>query len=123
VPSKLANAKPTVRAHFDALPRWQHDLARRIDAMIAKAVPDVKRGVKWHSAVYGLEGKGLFAILSTFQSYLKLNFYRGALLRPVPPSGVGKEQRSIDIREGDALDDKQVEDWMRQAAKLQGFGT
>jgi hypothetical protein len=111
-----------VRAHFDKLPDWQGSLAKRIDAIIAKEIPDVQRAVKWHSAVYGIEGNGLFAILSTFKAYVKLNFYRGAALKPVPPSGVGKEQRSIDIKEGEAVDEKQLAEWVRQAAKLPGFG-
>jgi hypothetical protein len=115
-------AAKAVREHIAKLPPWQRGLAQRIDAIVAKEVPGVERAIKWHSIVYGVPGKGLFAILSAFKAYVKVNFYRGASLDPVPPSGVGKEQRSLDIKEGDDLDEEQLASWVRQAARLPGFG-
>ena len=111
-----------VQAYIAALPGWKRDLARRLDALIVRAVPHARKAVKWNSPFYGVEGQGWFLGLHTFTRYVKVAFFRGASLRPVPP-GVSKNQdtRYLDIREGDELDQAQLSKWLKQAAALPGW--
>jgi hypothetical protein len=78
--------------------------------------------VKWNSPLYGIEGQGWFLALHIFTRYVKVVFFRGASLRPVPPgASKSKDTRYIDIHEGDALDEAQMARWVKQAAALPGF--
>lgn len=110
-----------VQAYIAAMPGWKRDVGRRLDALIAAAVPGVEKAVKWNSPLYGLDGKGWFASVHCFAKYVKVAFFRGAALRP-PPPGESKQRdvRYLDIREGDQLDEKQLVSWMKQASKLPG---
>ena len=111
-----------VQAYIAAMPGWKGDLGQRLDALIVRTVPGVRKAVKWNSPLYGVEGQGWFLGLHTFTHYVKVAFFRGASLRPVPPGdSKGKDTRYIDIREGDELDEAQMATWVRQAAALPGF--
>ncbi len=110
-----------VQAYIAALPGWKRGVGHWLDALIASAVPGVYKAVKWNSPLYGLEGQGWFLGVHTFTNYLKVAFFRGTSLRPVPP-GKSKSQdtRYFDIREGDEPDEAQLADWVKQASRLPG---
>ena len=111
-----------VQAYIAAMPGWKRDLGRRLDALIARTVPGVRKAVKWNSPFYGVEGQGWFLNFHVFTNYLKLAFFRGTSLRPVPPGGSKhKEVRYLDIREADQLDEARLTSWIRQAAALPGW--
>lgn len=117
-----ADGDAPVKAYIAALPGWKKDLAKRLDALIAKAVPKVRRAVKWNSPMYGLEGQGYFVSMHAFTKYIKLTFFYGSQLEPVPPvSSKHKDVRYIDIREDDDLDEKQLAKWFKQAAAIPGW--
>ena len=110
-----------VKAYIAAVPGWKKALVRRLDALIGRAVPGVYKAVKWNSPLYGKEGEGWFLSLRCFDRYLKVAFFRGRALQPMPP-GESKlqEVRYLDIREDDELDEAQFTDWVKQASKLPG---
>ncbi len=110
-----------VQAYIAAMPGWKSDVGRRLDALIERAVPDVYKAVKWNSPLYGLEGEGWFLGVHVFTRYIKVAFFRGASLNPVPP-GQSKQQhvRYLDIHENDDLDEEQFADWVKQASRLPG---
>jgi hypothetical protein len=111
-----------VQAYIAALPGWKREVAQRLDALIMRSVPRVQKAVKWNSPFYGLEGRGWFVGVHAFTHYLKLAFFRGTLLRPLPPGvSKGKDVRYLDIHEGDALDEAQLSKWLKQAAALPGW--
>ena len=109
-----------VQAYIAAMPGWKRELGRRIDALIGRLVPAVHKAVKWNSPFYGIEGDGWFLSLHCFTKYVKVTFFRGTSLRPVPP-GASKhpEVRYLDIYEGD-FDEAQFADWVGQASNLPG---
>ena len=110
-----------VQAYIAAMPGWKRPLGQRLDALIAQAVPGVAKAVKWNSPFYGIEGQGWFLSYHCFEKYLKVAFFRGASLDPVPPgTSRQKEVRYLDIRESDSLDEAQFIDWVRQASRLPG---
>ena len=110
-----------VQAFLAALSGWKSDIAKRLDALIVRNVPNVRKAVKWNSPMYGIEGQGLFLGFHVFTHYVKVTFFQGTSLRPVPPGGTGKDARWIDIHEDD-LDEVQMATWIRQAAALPGWG-
>ncbi|MEI9954486.1 MAG: DUF1801 domain-containing protein [Pseudomonadota bacterium] len=117
-----ADGDAPVQAYIAALPGWKRDLGRQLDALIVRSVPHVRKAVKWNSPLYGIEGQGWFLGVHTFTHYVKLAFFRGTLLRPLPPgASKGKDTRYLDIREGDALDEAQLTKWLKQAAALPGW--
>ena len=109
-----------VQAYIAAMPDWKGAVGRRLDALIEKAVPGVSKAVKWNSPFYGVERDSWFLSLHCFNAYIKVTFFRGTSLDPVPP-GKSKhpEVRYLDIREGE-LDESQFTDWVKQASKLPG---
>src|SRR5262249_34494934 len=107
--------------YIAAMPLWKRDLGKRLDALIARHAPKVCKAVKWNSPFYGSEGQGWFLSFHVFTHYVKVTFFRGASLRPVPPGRTGKEARWIDIREGDPFDEAQMAKWVKQAAALPGW--
>lgn len=110
-----------VQAYIAAMPGWKHDLGKRVDALIGRAVPKVRKAVKWNSPFYGLEGQGWFLSFHVFTRYLKVTFFKGASLRPVPPgASKHKEVRYLDLHEGE-LDEAQLASWVKQAAALPGW--
>lgn len=109
-----------VQAYIAAVPGWKRDVAKRLDALIARNVPDVRKAVKWNSPFYGVEGQGWFASVHVFTKYVKVTFFRGTSLRPVPPGGTSQEGRWIDVHE-DGLDEAQMVLWIKQAAAIPGW--
>jgi hypothetical protein len=110
-----------VQAYIAAMPGWKRDVGRRLDALIARTVPGVCKAVKWNSPFYGIEGQGWFLNLHCFTKYIKVAFFRGTSLRPVPPgASKHKEVRYVDVHEDD-LDEAQMATWVKQAAALPGW--
>jgi len=117
-----AEGDAPVRAYIARMPGWKRDLGKRLDALIVRTMPGVRKAVKWNSPFYGLEGQGWFLGFHVFTHYVKVAFFRGASLRPLPPgASKGKDTRYIDVRQGDELDEAQMADWVKQAARLPGF--
>src|SRR5688572_9441216 len=109
-----------VQAYIKAMPGWKSDVGRRLDALIVRTVPGVHKAVKWNSPFYGFEGQGWFLSWHCFDKYIKVAFFRGTSLRPVPPGmSKQKEVRYLDIHEG-ALDERQFSAWVKQASELPG---
>ncbi|MBL8830045.1 MAG: DUF1801 domain-containing protein [Planctomycetaceae bacterium] len=117
--AKGYGAEP-VQAYIAAMPEWKRELGERLDAAIERAVPGVYKAVKWNTPFYGFEGQGWFLGFHCFAKYIKVSFFRGTSLRPLPP-GTSKqsEVRYLDIREGE-FDESQFVAWVKQAAKLPG---
>ncbi len=110
-----------VQAYIAAMPGWKSDVGRRLNTLIERAVPGVCRAVKWNSPLYGLEGEGFFLGIHVFTKYIKVAFFRGVLLHPVPPGqSKQKDVRYLDIRENDDINEEQFADWVRQASQLPG---
>jgi hypothetical protein len=110
-----------VQAYLAAMPGWKRDVGRRLDALIARTVPSVHKAVKWNSPFYGIEGQGWFLNFHCFTKYIKVAFFRGTSLNPVPPGeSKHKDLRYLDIREDDELDEAQLAAWVKQASLLPG---
>jgi hypothetical protein len=116
----MADGDAPVQAYITAMPGWKRDVGRRLDALIGRSVPRVRKAVKWNSPFYGVEGQGWFLSFHTFTNYVKVTFFRGTSLRPVPPGGTSKDARWIDVHEED-LDEAQMTAWVKQAAALRGW--
>jgi hypothetical protein len=115
-----ADGDAPVQAYIAAIPGWKRDVARRLDAIIVRTVPGVHKAVKWNSPFYGIEDDGWFLSFHMFTNYVKVGFFRGTSLRPLPPGeSKHKEMRYVDIHEDD-LDEAQMAKWIRQASKLPG---
>lgn len=118
-----ADGEAPIRAYIAAMPGWKSEVGRQLDAIITRAVPGVKKAVKWNSPLYGSEGRGWFAGVHCFNKYIKVAFFEGTQLTPLPPVGSkDPNARYFHIHEGDALDEAQLSKWMKQASKLQGWG-
>jgi hypothetical protein len=116
-----AEGDAPVQAYIAAMPGWKRDFGRRLDALIVSAVPGVRKAVKWNSPFYGIEGQGWFLGIHCFAKYVKVAFFRGASLRPIPPGeSKQKEVRYLDIHEDDQLDAAQFVAWVKQASQLPG---
>jgi hypothetical protein len=110
-----------VQAYIAAMPGWKSDVGRRLDALIVRAVPGVHKAVKWNSPLYGIEGQGWFLSYHCFTKYVKVAFFRGASLRPLPPGeSKQKDVRYLDIHEDDQLDEAQFAAWVKHASQLPG---
>ena len=118
-----ADGDAPVQAYIAALTGWKRDLTRRVDKLVARTVPHARKAVKWNSPFYGIEGQGWFLSLHVFTRYLKVTFFRGTSLRPVPAcTSKAKEMRFVDLHEGAPFDEKQLTSWIRQAAAIPGWG-
>ena len=116
-----ADGDAPVQAYISAMPDWKSDIGRRLDDLIVRTVPNVRKAVRWNSPWYGLEGEGWFLCFHVFTRYVKVTFMNGAALRPVPPgSGKDSHARWADIHE-EELDEEQMATWVRQAAALPGW--
>lgn len=110
-----------VQAWIAAAPGWKRPLAERLDALIVATVPEVRKAVKWNSPLYGIDGETWFLSFHCFARYLKLAFFRGTSLDPVPPGASRTpETRYLDIREQDPLDEALIARWIAQASRLPG---
>jgi hypothetical protein len=119
--AKADGAAP-VQAYIAAIPGWKSDVGRRLDTLITRTIPGVQKAVKWNSPFYGIQGRGWFLNFHCFTKYVKVAFFRGAFLRPLPPGRSKHEEvRYLDIREDDVLDEVLFVDWIRQAAELPGW--
>jgi hypothetical protein len=119
--AKADGAAP-VRAYIAAMPGWKRDLGRRLDALIVRTVPRVRKAVKWNSPFYGIDGQGWFLSFHCFTKYVKVTFFRGQSLRPVPPGeSTHAEVRYLDIRQSEPLDEAQLSTWIKQASELPGW--
>ena len=112
-----------VQAYIAAMPGWKSKIGKSLDAIIVRNVPKVRKAVKWNSPFYGIEGQGWFLSFHVFTRYVKVTFFSGTSLRPVPPGGTpkSKDSRWIDIYEGDELDKAQMANWVKRAAQLPGW--
>ena len=110
-----------VQAYIAAMPGWKSELGRRLDDLIVRTAPNVRKAVRWNSPWYGIEGEGWFASAHVFTRYVKVTFLNGASLKPEPPgSGKDPDARWVDIYEGE-LDEEQMAEWVRQAAAIPGW--
>ena len=120
--SKGAGDEP-VQAYIRAMPGWKRDVGLRMDAIITRTVPEVKKAVKWNSPLYGVEGKGWFLGVHCFAKYVKVAFFKGAELKPPPPvASKDAATRYLHVAETGAFDEKQFADWVRQASRRPGWG-
>ena len=110
-----------VQAYIKAMPGWKSDIGRRLDDLIVRTAPGVRKAVRWNSPWYGIEGQGWFVSYHVFTRYVKVTFLNGASLSPAPPgSGKDRESRWVDIHEGE-LDEAQMREWIGQSASLPGW--
>ena len=118
-----AGGDAPVQAYIAAMPGWKRDVGRRLDAIVTRAVPGVRKAVKWNSPFYGMEGRGWFLSFHVFTKYVKVAFFNGASLRPPPPGDSKSENtRYLDVHEDDRLDEARFARWVKQAARLPGWG-
>lgn len=116
-----ADGDAPVQAYIAAMPGWKGDVGRRLDALIEKTVPNVRKAVRWNTPFYGIEGRGWFIAFHCITKYVKVTFFRGTSLRPVPPvESKQKEVRYLHIHEGEQHDEELVANWIRQASRLPG---
>jgi hypothetical protein len=116
-----ADGDEPVRAYIAAMPGWKHTVGTHLDTLIAQTVPGVRRAVRWNSPFYGVEGRGWFLNIHCLTRYIKVAFFRGTSLDPVPPVASKNEgTRYFHVHEGDTLDEVLFTSWVRQAAALPG---
>ena len=117
-----ADGDAPVQAYIAAMPGWKRDVGKRLDALIVRTVPKVRKAVKWNTPFYGIEGQGWFLGFHCMTKYIKVAFFRGTSLRPLPPvDSKQKDVRYFHIYEGDEIDDIQIAAWVKQAAALPGW--
>ncbi len=116
-----ADGDAPVQAYIAAMPGWKHDVGRRLDELISRTVPQVRKAVRWNTPFYGVEGQGWFLGFHCFTKYIKVTFLRGAALHPVPPiASKQKHVRYLHIHEDDQSDTDQLANWIREASELPG---
>ncbi len=116
-----ADGDAPVQAYIAAMPGWKRDVGRRLDALIVRTVPHVRKAVRWNSPFYGTEDRGWFLSYHCFTRYIKVGFFRGTSLRPLPPvESKDPTMRYFHIHERDQLDEELVARWIKQASKLPG---
>jgi hypothetical protein len=123
-PAKATVGDKPVFAYISSLPEPQRSIAERVDALAAETLPSLQRSVKWGMAWYGI-GDGWCFSCGGFEGHVKLTFGRGTSLMPVPPAepiGMGKASRGVELASLGDIDERQVADWMTQAAAIPGFG-
>jgi hypothetical protein len=111
-----------VQAYIAAMPGWKREVGRRLDVLVERVVPGVRKAVQWNSPFYGMEGQGWFLAVHCFTRYVKLSFFRGASLRPVPPVASKDDKvRYVHIHEDEDINEAQLADWIKQASELPGW--
>ncbi|HZM00951.1 MAG TPA: DUF1801 domain-containing protein [Planctomycetota bacterium] len=117
-----ADGDAPVQAYIAAMPGWKRGVGRRLDALIVRTVPQVRKVVRWNSPFYGIEGQGWFLDFHCFTKYVKVAFFRGTSLRPLPPGeSKVKGVRYLDIHEDDELDEARLAAWVKQASQMPGW--
>jgi hypothetical protein len=117
-----ADGDAPVQAYVAAMPGWKSDVGRRLDAIIVRTTPDVRKAVRWNSPFYGMEGQGWFLNFHCFAKYVKVAFFSGTLLDPLPPGESRDENvRYLNIYEDDQFDEEQFAAWVGQASQLPGW--
>ena len=118
-----ADGDAPVQAYIAAMPGWKSEVGRRLDSIVVRTVPDVRKAVRWNSPFYGMEGQGWFLNFHCFAKYVKVAFFNGASLEPLPP-GESKDEnaRYLNIHEDDQFDEEQFAAWVKQASQLPGWG-
>ena len=117
-----ADGDAPVLAYITAMPGWKREIGQRLDRLIVKTVPAVQKAVKWNTPLYGLEGRGWFLGFHCLTRYVKVSFFRGASLLPIPPgASKQKDVRHLDIYEDVGFDDQLMAEWIRQASQLPGW--
>ena len=110
-----------VQAYIAAMPGWKREVGARLDAIVSRAVPKVQKAVKWNSPLYGMKDDGWFLGVHCMTRYVKVAFFRGAALKPIPPIESRQTHvRYFHIHEDDTIDEKQLTAWVKQASKLPG---
>ncbi|MEO8738348.1 MAG: DUF1801 domain-containing protein [Casimicrobiaceae bacterium] len=118
-----ADGDAPVQTYIAAIPGWKREVGRRLDALIARAVPNARKAVKWNSPFYGIENRGWFLSFHCYTKYVKVAFFSGASLRPLPPGESKRAKvRYLDIHQDDQLDEAQFAAWVKQASQLPGWG-
>jgi hypothetical protein len=116
-----AEGDAPVQAYIAAMPGWKREVGRRLDALITRTVPGVRKAVKWNSPFYGVGDEGWFLSYHCFTKYIKVAFFRGTSLRPLPPGeSKQKEVRYLDIHEDEPIDEARLVAWVKQASRLPG---
>ena len=111
-----------VQAYIAAMPDWKREAGEKLDTLIENTVPGVRKAVKWNSPFYGVEGQGWFLSFHVFTRYIKVTFFRGAHLKPLPPVGSkDPNTRYVHLTEDEVVDEKQLADWIMQAAAIPGW--
>lgn len=114
----------SVQSYISAMPEWKRAVGEQLDDLISVVVPNVTKAVKWNSPFYGMPGKGWFVSFHCFTKYVKVTFFNGASLKPLPPdASTQADVRYLNIYEGDELDEVQLKDWFEQASNLPGWVT
>jgi hypothetical protein len=118
-----ADGDAPVQAYIAAMPGWKSKLGKRLDKLVVKNVPHVQKAVRWNSPMYGVEGQGWFLSMHVLTHYVRVTFFAGLSLRPIPSGGTekSKEARWVDIREDDEVDEELWSEWLKQAAELPGW--
>ena len=117
-----ADGDAPVKAYIAAMPGWKRNIGRRLDEIVTRTIPGVRKAVKWNSPFYGVADQGWFLSFHCFTKYVKVTFFNGASLLPLPPgTSKHKHVRYLDIREDDEIDEKQLAKWIRQAASIPGW--
>ena len=118
------NGDAPVQAFIAAMPGWKRAVGQRLDALIVRNFPNVQKAVRWNSPFYGIEGQGWLVSFHVLTHYVQVNFFCGSALDPVPPgSGKDPKARWLNLREEDQIDEALIEDWLRQASKLNGWAS
>ena len=111
-----------VRAYIAAMPAWKRDIGQRIDALVSRAVPRVRKAVKWNSPLYGVAGNGWFMGVHCFTRYIKVAFFKGSMLKPPPPeASKDPSARFLHIHQDTPFDEAQFARWVKQASRLPGW--
>lgn len=119
----VSDGEASIRKYIASLPPWQREIATRFDKLVARRVTNVARVIKWGLPFYGVPGRGWFVSCGGFAKAVKITFFQGVSLNPVPPSGDGRQVRCIDVGSRDDFDEALVGSWVQQAAALPGFGS
>jgi hypothetical protein len=119
----MGDGDAPVQEYINAMPGWKRDVGRRIDQLVVAALPEVHKAVKWNSPLYGVKGSGWFMSVHCFTKYVKVTFFQGAALKPLPPGeSTQKNVRSVNIHEGEEIDEALFASWVKQASALPGWG-